>query len=159
MEFILSAFVGLFLKMMYSVLKGERRLTGVEYAFSLVACALAWAVVWKWFCEQWASVAIPRLGDWLPACLVAFYYPWEIAVAPFLDGAILFTLIASFLKLLNYPEELEGDREGIAQWRYETTRKHLKRIGWLALGFAVYLCTSRGVVFLVESNSILWASH
>lgn len=151
MEIILSAFVGLFIKMIYRVLKGERRLTGGEYAFSLVACALAWAIVWKWFCEQWASVAIPRLGDWLPACLVAFYYPWELVVAPFLDGAILFTVIASFLKLLNYPEELEGDREGIAKWRYETSRRHFHRTCLFSFALVVYFAVSRGAVYLIET--------
>lgn len=151
MEIILSAFVGLFIKMIFSVLRGERRLTGAEYVFSLVACALAWAVVWKWFCEQWASVAIPRFGDWLPASLIAFYYPWELVVAPFLDGAILFTVIASFLKLLNYPEELEGDRVGIAQWRYETSRRHFHCTCWLGFAIVVYFVVSRGAVYLIES--------
>ena len=81
-----------------------KRLNGAQFAAAVVVTFILWCGAWSWFCEHWAAVAVPRWGDWLPPELIDFFYPWELVVAPFLDGAIVYSAIFFYLKLLNYPE-------------------------------------------------------
>ena len=132
-----------------SILEGKR-LNGAQFAASVVISFVLWCGAWSWFCEQWAAVAIPRWGDWLPPFLVELFYPWELVIAPFLDGAIAYSAIFFYLKLLNSPAGFTEPE--VLEWRCAMRTKYLQRIGALLVLYFMYLGTSRWIVWALEKS-------
>ena len=121
----------------------NKRLTGAQFVASVAVTFVLWCACWKWFCETWVSVAAPRWGDWLPPALIDFFYPWELVVAPFLDGLILYSIIFFYLKLLNYPEGLSKDE--VDQWRHRLYVRYLKILAGCEFLYLTYLGLSRAL--------------
>lgn len=141
----MSGIIGLLLGYLASLLtpaimKG-RRLTGAQFVTSVIVSAVLWAAAWDWFCSKWAAVAVPRMGDWLPPAYLSFFYPFEITLAPFLDGAILFTAIVFRLKLLNYPEGLSEDE--LAAWCKALQKRYIRGMLTFAGFYVAYLIVTR----------------
>ena len=141
---ILAPLIGvLILLLRPSILEGKR-LNGAQFAAAVVVTFILWCGAWSWFCEPWAAVAVPRWGDWLPPELIDFFYPWELVVAPFLDGAIVYSAIFFYLKLLNYPEGLSRDE--VIEWRRALRTRFLQGVGVFEVLYLLYLAVSRFVV-------------
>ena len=133
-----------------SILYGKR-LDGARFAAAVLVSFVLWCYAWSWFCKVWAAIAIPRLGDWLPSCLIEFYYPLELVVAPFLDGLIVYSAIFFYLKLLNYPEGFTESE--VLDWRRALKTKFLRGIGVFEVLYFMYLAGSRWVVRALEASS------
>lgn len=144
MGMILAGLVSVFVALVKEAIFRGKRLTGAQFAASVVVSFVLWCSVWSWFCSQWTRVAVHWWGDWWPAWVVDFFYPWELVVAPFVDCLILYSAIFFYLKLLNYPDGL--DRAGIVAWRRSLKRKFLAGIALFEVLYVSYLVISRLVV-------------
>ena len=123
-----------------SILYGKR-LPGARFAAAVVISFALWCGAWSWFCDKWVAIADPRLGDWLPPLFVKFFYPWELVVAPFLNGAILYSAIFFYLKLLNFPEGYTESE--VLEWRSALKTKFLRGLGIFLALYWCYLGVSR----------------
>lgn len=144
-----SLFSALVLLLKDSILYGKR-LPGARFAAAVVISFVLWCGAWSWFCDKWVAIADPRWGDWLPPLLIKFFYPLELVVAPFLDGAILYSAIFFYLKLLNYPEGLTESE--VVDWRSALKTKFLCGLGIFEVLYFMYLATSRWIVLALESS-------
>ena len=144
-----SLFSTLVLLLKESILYGKR-LSGAQFAAAVVISFVLWCRAWAWFCEQWVAVATPRLGDWLPTFWIDFFYPWELVVAPFLDGAIVYSAIFFYLKLLNHPEGFTNSE--IVAWRRALKTKFLCGLGLFEVLYFMYLGVSRWIVWALETS-------
>lgn len=107
-----------------NLLDDKRRLGASEFAAASLFLLPFWVAFCAWICELWTSaqraVGLPIVPEWL----LSFYTPGELAFAPFFDGAVLYSLIVLWLKLKNYPEELDGNREAILSWRIKLQKRY-----------------------------------
>lgn len=146
---ILAPLIGVLVLLLRESILYGKRINGAQFATAVLITFVLWCGAWSWFCEQWAAVAVLRWGDWLPPFLVEFFYPWELVVAPFLDGAIVYSAIFFYLKLLNYPEGLTESE--IWEWRSEIRKRFLQGIGIFEVLYFIYLGFSRWIVWALDA--------
>lgn len=145
---ILALLVGILVQVLRPSVFEGKRLSGPQFVVAVVVSFVLWCGAWSWFCEKWAAVAVPRWGDWLPPFLIDFFYSWELVLAPFVDGAVLYSAILFYLKLANFPEGMT--RAEVHEWRLGLKRKYLIGIVVFETLLLIYYACSRGVPFLIE---------
>lgn len=122
-----------------SVMTGFR-LTGAQAIAACIVALSIWAPVWMKLCEVWASLAVPRWGDWLPPALIKFFFVSEIVVAPFIDCLILYSCIAFWIILLYVPAEV-SDQEA-PRWRNHTRNAYRRKLRLFLIVYVLYLAAT-----------------
>ena len=114
----------------------NNRISDTEFRKYAVALAFVWALVWEWFCRRWVEVHEYFGVNVFPDFVYDIYSEQELALSPFVDGLILYTVMFVFLKLFNYPEELKEDE--VLDWRAAYLKKWSLRFFGFGLAIMAY---------------------
>ena len=85
----------------------NNRISDTEFRKYAVALAFVWALVWEWFCRRWVEVHEYFGVKVFPDFVYDIYSEQELALSPFVDGLILYTVMFVSLSCLTIRKSLK----------------------------------------------------
>lgn len=138
---IITLLLAYFLKSaMKKILEGGRLSDRAFYCYAIllfITWQMLFVTFWAWFSDWVTANGLTLLPQWAQD----FYHPWEKALAPIINAAILYIPMLFGLKALNYPTHM--NEEEVTKWRENLSWSFTKFIGLLAGVYVAYLLASR----------------
>ena len=140
---IITLLLAYFLKSTMDKILDGARLSDRAFYFFAVLLFVVWQILfttyWAWYSDWVTANGLTLLPQWAQD----FYLPWEKAIAPVINAAILYVPMLYGLKVLNYPANM--DKEEVNEWRENLSWSFTKFIGLLAGVYTAYLAISRSL--------------
>lgn len=101
----------------------KERLNDSEFVVCVVCSFVCFTFFWEWFCETWVRIRNAMGLDLFPEFIMHIYTAEELALAPYVDGVLIYSYIFLWLKLKNYPEWISTKE--VFRWQMR------RRIGYI----------------------------